>query len=135
MDTDSLGPADRVAPTWTEPLAQRLSRPFGGRLGRHAQVGRQWFWTPLRVILLFAVLVLAAAWLFKAPCQVTYNTEGGPQLDWRNNRQYTAMCYTDIIPRYGMGDLAPDTAFPYKTPWLENRGTPRSGSGTWNTRC
>ncbi|MGP4018678.1 glycosyltransferase family 87 protein [Saccharopolyspora sp. 5N708] len=125
VDSDSLGPADRVPPTWTEPLAQRLSRPFGGRLGRHAQVGRQWFWTPLRVILLFAVLLLAAAWLFKAPCQVTYDSANGPQLDWRNNRQYTAMCYTDIIPRYGMGDLAPDTAFPYKTPWLENPGTPR----------
>ncbi|MCI2418955.1 glycosyltransferase 87 family protein [Saccharopolyspora sp. K220] len=125
VDSDSLGPTDRVAPTWTEPLAQRLSRPFGGRLGRHAQVGRQWFWTPLRVILLFAVVVLAAAWLFKAPCQVTYDNGNGPQLDWRNNRQYTAMCYTDIIPRYGMGDLAPDTAFPYKTPWFENQGTPR----------
>ncbi|MEU6268338.1 glycosyltransferase family 87 protein [Saccharopolyspora shandongensis] len=125
VDSDSLDPADRVAPTWTEPMAQKLSRPFGGRLGRHAQVGRQWFWTPLRVILFFAVLVLAASWLFKAPCQVTYDTGGGPQLDWRNSKQYTAMCYTDIIPRYGMGDLAPDDAFPYKTAWLENAGTPQ----------
>ncbi|MGW1682138.1 glycosyltransferase family 87 protein [Saccharopolyspora sp. NPDC002376] len=125
VDSDSLGPADRVAPTWSEPLAQRISRPFGGRLGRHAQLGRQWFWTPLRVILLFAVLVLAAAWLFKAPCQMTYDSGSGPQLDWRNNKQYTAMCYTDIIPRYGMGDLAPDDAFPYKTAWLEKPGTPQ----------
>ena len=103
---------------------RRISRPFGGRLGRHAQVGRQWFWTPLRVVLLLAVLVLAAAWLFKAPCQVTRDTGSGPQLDWSNNKQYTAMCYTDIIPRYGMGDLAPDNAFPYKTSWVENAGTP-----------
>lgn len=125
MDSGSLGPADRVPPTWTEPLAQRISRPFGGRLGRHAQVGRQWFWTPLRVVLLFAVVVLAAAWLFKAPCQVTYDSGSGPQLDWRDHRQYTAMCYTDIIPRYGMGDLASDDVFPYKTAWLENRGTPQ----------
>ncbi|WP_372907224.1 glycosyltransferase family 87 protein [Saccharopolyspora indica] len=124
VDSDSLGPEDRVAPTWSEPLAQQISRPFGGRLGRHAQVGRQWFWTPLRVVLLFAVLTLAAAWLFKAPCQLTYDTGSGPQLDWRNNKQYTAMCYTDIIPRYGMGDLVRDDAFPYKTPWLENAGTP-----------
>ncbi|GAA0507661.1 glycosyltransferase family 87 protein [Saccharopolyspora thermophila] len=125
VDSDSLGPADRVVPTWTEPLAWALSRPFGGRMGRHAQVGRQWFWTPLRVVLLLAVLMLAAAWLFKAPCQVTHDTGNGPQLDWRDHRQYTAMCYTDIIPRYGMGDLAPDTAFPYKTAWLENPGTPQ----------
>jgi uncharacterized membrane protein len=125
VDCESLGPADRVPPTWTEPLAQRLSRPFGGRLGRHAQVGRQRFWTPLRVVLLIAVLVLAAGWLFKAPCQVTYETDQGPQLDWRNYKQYTAMCYTDIIPRYGLGDVAPDDAFPYKTAWLENPGTPQ----------
>lgn len=124
MDRDSLGPADRVAPTWTESMARQLSRVFGGPMGRHAQVGRQWFFTPLRVVLLLAVLLLAAGWLFKAPCQTTYETESGTQLDWRNSKQYTAMCYTDIIPRYGMGDLAPDDAFPYKTGWVENEGTP-----------
>ncbi|GAA4865375.1 glycosyltransferase family 87 protein [Saccharopolyspora cebuensis] len=123
VDGESLGPADRVVPTWTEALARAASRPFGGELGRHAQVGRQWFWTPLRVILLLAVLLLAAAWLFKAPCTVTYDTDAGPQLDWRDNRQYVAMCYTDIIPRYGVGDLAPDGVFPYVTSWVENQGT------------
>lgn len=124
VDSRSLGPAERVAPTWTEPLAQQLARPFGGRLGRHAQVGRQWFWSPLRVILLLAVLTLAAGWLFKAPCLQTHDTEQGPRLDWSNSRQYTAMCYTDIIPRYGIGDLAPDGVFPYKTSWVDNAGTP-----------
>src|SRR5690606_25230006 len=124
-DCESLGPADRVPPTWTEPLAQRLSRPFGGRLGRHAHVAPQRYLTPLRVVLLIAALVLAAGRLFKAPCQVTYETDQGPQLDWRNYKQYTAMCYTDIIPRYGLGDVAPDDAFPYKTAWLENPGTPQ----------
>jgi uncharacterized membrane protein len=124
VDRDSLGPSDRIAPTWTESLAQHASRPFGGRLGRHAQVGRQWFWTPLRVVLLLATLMLAAGWLFKAPCLQTEDTAQGLQLSWSNNRQYLAMCYTDIIPRYGMGDLAPNGAFPYKTPWLENAGTP-----------
>ncbi|WP_182546543.1 glycosyltransferase family 87 protein [Halosaccharopolyspora lacisalsi] len=114
-----------MAPTWTEPLAQRLSRPFGGRLGRHAQVGRQWFWTPLRVILLLAVLTLAAGWLLKAPCLQTHETSQGFRINWEHSRQYTAMCYTDVIPRYGMGDLAPDGVFPYKTSWVENAGTPR----------
>lgn len=125
VDSESLNSADRVAPTWTEPIAQQICRPFGGRLGRHAQVGRQWFWTPLRVILLLAVLVLAASWLFKAPCLATYDTGDGPQLDWRDSKQYTAMCYSDIIPRYGLGDLAPDGVFPYKTSWVENEGTPQ----------
>ncbi|WP_374727464.1 glycosyltransferase family 87 protein [Haloactinomyces albus] len=124
MDSGSLGPADRVVPTWTEPLVQRLSRPFGGRLGRHAQVGRQWFWTPLRVILALAMLTLAAGWLFKAPCLQTYETSQGERIDWSNSRQYTTMCYTDIIPRYGMGDLAADGVFPYKTSWMQDAGTP-----------
>ncbi|GAA2813983.1 glycosyltransferase family 87 protein [Saccharopolyspora taberi] len=125
VDADSLGPADRVVPTWTEPVARRISRLVGGPLGRHAQLGRQPFWTPLRVVLLFATLMLAAGFLFKAPCLQTYDTTQGQQLDWRNSRQYTAMCYTDIIPRYGMGDLAPDGVFPYKTAWLEKAGTPQ----------
>ena len=126
VDRDSLGPADRAAPTWSEPLARRASRLIGGPLGRHAQVGRQWFWTPLRVVLLLAALVLAAGWLFKAPCLQTQQTAQGPQLNWQDNRQYTAMCYTDVIPRYGMGDLAPNGAFPYKTPWVQSQGTTQS---------
>ncbi|WP_407646803.1 glycosyltransferase family 87 protein [Allosaccharopolyspora coralli] len=125
VDRRSLGAADRVVASWTEPLARSLSRLTGGRMGRHAQVGRQRFWTPLRVILLLATLTLAAGWLFKAPCLQTYETEQGPQLDWRNSTQYTAMCYSDIVPRFGVGDLAPDDAFPYKTSFVENEGTPQ----------
>ncbi|GAB3286989.1 glycosyltransferase family 87 protein [Parasphingorhabdus pacifica] len=124
VDRDSLTPADRAVPTWTEPLAQRLSRPVGGPLGRHAQVGRQWFWTPLRVVLLLAALTLAGGWLFKAPCLQTYETEQGTQLDWRDGHQYVAMCYSDTIPRYGMGDLAPDGVFPYMTPWQGDPNNP-----------
>jgi uncharacterized membrane protein len=113
----------RIAPTWTESIAREASRPFGGTLGRHAQVGRQRFWTPLRVILLLATLMLAASWLFKAPCLETTGTGQGAQIDWSNNRQYLAMCYTDIIPRYELGDVAPANAFPYKTSFVENPGT------------
>ncbi|GAB2739473.1 glycosyltransferase 87 family protein [Salinifilum aidingensis] len=125
VDDDSLGPEDRFAATWTQPLAAAAGRITGGRLGRHAQVGRQWFWTPLRVVLLLAVLTLTAAWLFKAPCQVTTDTGSGPRLNWDDQRQYSAMCYSDIIPRYGMGDLAEQGTFPYKTSWVENPGTPQ----------
>lgn len=125
VDGDGLGAADRVAPSWSERVARQASRPFGGSLGQHAQVGRQWFWTPLRVVLLLAMLLLAAGWLFKAPCLQSYETTQGPQLDWRHDRQYTAMCYTDIIPRYAMGDLAADGVFPYKTSWVESPGTPQ----------
>lgn len=43
-------------------------RIVGGPLGRHALIGRSRFWTPLRVMLLFAALTLALSWLGKTPC-------------------------------------------------------------------
>ena len=68
-DPETSPPAGRVVPTWTEPLAASASRLVGGPLGRHALVGRSRFWTPLRVLLLLAVIrSLALGWLFKAPC-------------------------------------------------------------------
>ncbi|MGD9531642.1 glycosyltransferase family 87 protein [Pseudonocardia sp.] len=106
----------RVVPTWTEPLATAASGLIGGPLGRHALVGRSRFWTPLRAVLLFAVAVLALGWLGKAACLQQYSPDGGVQaLDWRNNRQYVAMCYSDTIPLYRLEGL--DTgALPYRDP-------------------
>jgi uncharacterized membrane protein len=113
----------RVAPTWTEPIAAAASRLVGGPLGRHAIVGRSRFWTPLRVLLLMAVVVLAAAWLGKAPCLQQYPVEGGGlALDWRDGRQYVSMCYSDTVPLYGIEGLD-DGAVPYRDPWVENEGT------------
>ena len=116
-------PPARVVPTWTEPLAVAASRLAGGPLGRHALVGRSRFWTPLRVILLLAVAVLAAGWLGKAPCLQQYTTEDGTHaLDWRNNRQYVAMCYSDTVPLWGIEGLDRG-AVPYGDPWIEGEGT------------
>ena len=115
---------ERVVPTWTEPLAASASRLVGGPLGRHALVGRSIFWTPLRVLLLLAVITLAAGWLFKAPCLQSYDTSGGPALDWRDNRQYVAMCYSDTVPLYGIEGLSAGNV-PYRDPWYENEGTPQ----------
>jgi uncharacterized membrane protein len=115
--------ARRVVPTWTEPLATAASRVVGGPLGVHALVGRSRFWTPLRVVLLLAVGVLAMGWLGKASCLQQYEADGGPALDWRNNRQYVAMCYSDTVPLYGIEQL--DTgALPYRDSWLQDEGTP-----------
>ncbi|AHI02108.1 glycosyltransferase family 87 protein [Kutzneria albida] len=124
-DTASLSPDERVAPTWTESLARQLSRPFGGPLGRHASVGRQWFWTSARVILLLAVVTLALGWLQKSPCVQTFRDDKGVlQLDWSGNRQYVAMCYSDIIPLYTAERLDQPQTFPYKTSWVDNQGKP-----------
>jgi uncharacterized membrane protein len=113
--TESSSPS-RVIPTWTEPPVAEASVLIGGPLGRHALVGRSRLWTPLRVVLLFAVLVLAAGWLVKAPCLQQMPTPAGLALDWRGDRQYVSMCYSDVVTlwegeRLGAGGL------PYRTSW------------------
>jgi uncharacterized membrane protein len=117
-------PPARVVPSWTEPPAAAASTLIGGPLGRHAVVGRSWFWTPLRVALLVSVLTLAAGWLVKAPCIQQYpGPDGGLALDWQAGRQYVAMCYSDIVTLYGDHRLA-GGGLPYKTHWE----TPDEGS-------
>ncbi|WP_414635907.1 glycosyltransferase family 87 protein [Actinophytocola sp.] len=124
-DTDSLTPAERVVPTWTEPLAAAASAPVGGPLGRHAVIGRHWFWTPLRVGLLLAVIALALSWFGKAPCvQQFYNPDAKQlELDWRSNRPFTAMCYSDVVPLYSAERLN-QGGFPYRTRWIDDEGKP-----------
>ena len=114
----------RVVPSWSDPLVAGASRVVGGPLGTHALVGRSRFWTPLRVVLLLAVVALALCWFGKAPCLQQYVTDdGSTALDWRNNRQYVAMCYSDTVPLYGIEHL--DTgALPYRDSWVQDEGTP-----------
>lgn len=126
-DEDFLSPAQRVVPTWTEPLARQASRPFGGPLGTHAAVGRQRFLTPLRAMLLFAVVFLAFGWFFKAACIQQVPTEEGLALDWRGDRQYVAMCYSDVVPLYDAERLS-SGAFPYRDSWIE-RDSGNDGAG------
>jgi len=124
-DTATLGPSDRVVPTWTEPIARAGSTPIGGPLGVHAVIGRHWFWTPLRVALLIALIGLAVGWFGKAACVQQYYNEDSKQLelDWRSNRPFTAMCYSDIIPLYSAEQLDKG-GFPYQTSWYDDEGKP-----------
>jgi uncharacterized membrane protein len=125
VDPRTRSASARVVPSWAEPLVRQASVVVGGPLGRHAVVGRHWFWTPLRVVLLFATLTLAASWLAKSPCLQTYIDEAGAQqLDWRDARQYKTGCYSDTVPLYTAERLdRPGLAgFPYATSWVENPG-------------
>jgi uncharacterized membrane protein len=124
-DTDSLTPADRVIPTRTESLATGASGLFGGPLGRHAVIGRHWFWTPLRVCLLLAVATLALGWFSKAACAQQYYNEDSKtlELDWRSNRAFSAMCYSDVVPLYSAERLN-QGGFPYRTKWVDDEGKP-----------
>jgi uncharacterized membrane protein len=88
---------DRVVPTWTDPVAVQASEAVGGPWGRHAVIGRALFWTPLRVCLLFTVLVLSLAWTKQAPC-----ADG----NWPGAKQYTHLCYNDAVPLFGIHGLS-----------------------------
>lgn len=111
---------DRDLPSHTDPMIAQLSTVIGGPLGRHAVVGRQRFLTPLRVMLLLAVLAMSFGWAGKAACLQQYpgGENGEMALDWRGSRQYVAMCYSDTIPLYG-GERLSNGEFPYKSSWTD----------------
>lgn len=113
----------RDVPSRTDPLVGALAGTIGGPVGRHALIGRTRFFTPMRVILLFAVVFLAFGWFAKAGCiqQTAMGEPGQVGLDWSGSRQYVAMCYSDTVPLYGAERLD-QGAFPYKTSWEETRG-------------
>jgi uncharacterized membrane protein len=90
------GRPDRVVPTWSDPVAAQAAEAVGGPWGRHAVTGRALFWTPLRVCLLYATVVLAAAWLKQAPC-----SDG----NWAGSVQYTHLCYSDTVPLFTLHGL------------------------------
>lgn len=119
-DPDSLGPDQRVRPTHEDRFVGSLSTVVGGPLGEHAVAGRARFLTPLRVVLLLAVVVLALAWFAKAPCLQQYPGDDGLELDWRDGRQYVAMCYSDTVPLYTAERLDVG-GVPYLTSWVERR--------------
>jgi uncharacterized membrane protein len=87
---------DRVVPTWADPVAAQASEAVGGPWGRHAVTGRALFWTPLRICLLFASLVLSLAWVKEAPC-----ADG----NWTGHVQYTHLCYSDTVPLFAVHGL------------------------------
>ncbi|MFI1915655.1 glycosyltransferase family 87 protein [Nocardia sp. NPDC020380] len=110
---------DRDKPSRTDTLTAQLCDPFGGPVGDHAVIGRVRFWTPMRVLFAFGVLFLALSWFGKMGCiQQRPDANGVLGLDWNNGRQYTAMCYSDVVPLYGAEHLN-EGAFPYKKQWTE----------------
>lgn len=119
-DAASLDAGRRVRPSIDDPLVASASEFLGGPLGEHAVVGRARFFTPLRAVLLLAIVVLALGWFGKAPCLQQYDDGGSPALDWRDGRQYVAMCYSDTVPLYSAERLDVG-GVPYVTSWTEQR--------------
>ncbi|WP_461167890.1 glycosyltransferase family 87 protein [Tsukamurella serpentis] len=122
FDPATAAEPDRVVPSHTDAVARDFSTAVGGPVGAHALVGFQRFFTPLRLILLVAVLFLALGWTTKAAC-LQQRSEGGQLvLDWSGNRPYTALCYSDTVPLYGAERLN-EGLLPYQTQFFDTDPT------------
>lgn len=119
---------DRDFPSRTDTLGAALSGTIGGPVGRHALIGRTRFMTPLRVMLVIALVFLALGYSTKAACLQTTGTGTADQRvgNWANNRAYYELCYSDTVPLY-TAELLNLGKFPYKSSWLEtdDKGKPR----------
>jgi uncharacterized membrane protein len=85
-----------VAPTHTDPVARGLAEVAGGPVGRHARPHR--WWTPLRVMLALATVVLALSVVHHVPCLET---------GWADDQaRYGKGCYSDVPYLYTGRGLA-----------------------------
>ena len=98
-------------------------------MGRHALIGRARFLTPLRVMLIIALVFLALGYSTKAACLQTTGTGTADQRvgNWQNQRAYYELCYSDTVPLY-TAELLNLGKFPYKSSWIEtdSQGKPRT---------
>ena len=85
--TSSPPPPSPPPPSRTDPTVARASGILGGAWGRYAGAGR--WWTPLRILLALTCVTLLLGFVQKSPCA---------SADWNNNKQYTHMCYSDVVP-------------------------------------
>lgn len=111
---------DRDMPSRTDTIGAALSGTIGGPVGRHALIGRTRFLTPLRVMLLIALVFLALGYSTKAACLQTTGTGAADQRvgNWENQRAYFQLCYSDTVPLY-TAELLNQGKFPYKSSWIE----------------
>ncbi|GAA1483049.1 glycosyltransferase family 87 protein [Gordonia sinesedis] len=118
----------RVIASRTDVMAGEASRIVGGPLGEHAAVGRSKYWTPLRVLFLLTLCALALGWFGKAAClqqapsDGTAGTSAPMRLDWDDQRQFTNLCYSDVIALYSAEKLD-EGLLPYQSSWVQDDGT------------
>jgi uncharacterized membrane protein len=114
---------DRDLPSRNDVMAAALSTVVGGPVGRHALIGRARFLTPLRVMLLIALVFLALGYTTKAACLQSTDKGTADQrvAVWENQRAYYELCYSDTVPLY-TAELLSQGKFPYKSNWVETDG-------------
>ncbi|GAA4758003.1 glycosyltransferase family 87 protein [Gordonia alkaliphila] len=132
LDADPRIDTDRELPSRSNAQVAAASGVIGGPVGLHAAVGRSRFWTPVRAVLLMALVVLAVSWTGKAGCLQQSPVPAAPgedatgemRLNWDNQRQYYSLCYTDIVATYAAQRLTPrdlqQGTMPYRTYWYDD---------------
>ncbi|HYO04436.1 MAG TPA: glycosyltransferase family 87 protein [Mycobacterium sp.] len=115
---------DRDLPSRTDTIGAALAGAIGGPVGRHALIGRARFMTPLRVMLMIALVFLALGYSTKAACLQSTGTGTADQrvAVWENQRAYYELCYSDTVPLY-TAELLSQGKFPYKSYWIEKDAT------------
>lgn len=78
-------------PSLDDPVVRGLSTMVGGPIGRHARLGGNGRWTPVRILLLLTILSCSIGWWQKSTCRVH---------PWVQEYQYTRLCYTDVFALY-----------------------------------
>ena len=114
----------RDFPSRTDTIGAALAGAIGGPVGKHALIGRARFMTPLRVMLIIALLFLAFGYSTKAACLQSTRTGTADQrvAIWENQRAYYELCYSDTVPLY-TAELLNQGKFPYKSSWTEKDST------------
>ena len=134
----------RDLPSRTDAIGAALSGVIGGPVGRHALIGRQPILTPLRVMLVIALVFLALGYSTKAACLQTTGTGTADQRvgNWQNQRAYYELCYSDTVPLYtaellNLGKFRTSPAGSRRTATVSRRPstTATSPCGTWSIRC
>ncbi|WP_439030768.1 glycosyltransferase family 87 protein [Gordonia terrae] len=126
MASDTRVDDARMLPTRTDTIVREASSLVGGPVGAHAVIGRSRHLTPLRVLFALALCGLALGWFGKAGCLQQAppddGTAGRPgaemRLDWDDQRQFTNLCYSDVISLFGAERLN-QGALPYRDFWFQ----------------
>ena len=80
---------EQAAPSGGDPTVAHAAGALGGPWGRRAALRGGAWWTPVRVLLAATLVTLVLGFLQKAPCATG---------DWTGYKQYTHMCYSDVVP-------------------------------------
>ena len=120
LGEDTRSDDHRDLPSRTDAIGAALSGVIGGPVGKHALIGRTRFMTPLRVMLIIAVVFLGLGYSTKAACLQSTDSGTADQrvAVWENQRAYYEFCYSDTVPLY-TAELLSQGKFPYKSYWIE----------------